>query len=80
MDSRPSFETRARARSSGLRSEIYFTTSFVGTTKIFNPTPQCAGKMPLQHRARDRVGLLQIDAPVFQPSSGIRASVTAQRT
>jgi hypothetical protein len=31
---------------------------------------QRAGKMPLQHRARDGVGLLQIDAPVFQLVEG----------
>src|SRR3984893_645687 len=45
---------------------------------------QRAGKMPLQHRARDGVGLLQVDAPIFQlveryPRIGHRAAHIGSR-
>src|SRR5216684_631937 len=45
---------------------------------------QRAGKMPLQHRGWDRVGFLQVDAPVFQlveryPCIGHRAAHVGSR-
>jgi len=56
----------------------------LGRRKSLTLRLQCAGKMPLQHRARDRVGLLQIDAPVFQlveryPRIGHRAAHVGAR-
>src|SRR5271163_4753071 len=66
---RAAAQVRFAAALQSTREKISVSTGVDGVTGPVTPSTlsrlQRPGEMPLQHRARNRVGLLQIDAPVF---------------
>jgi len=69
-----------RARRNSGRNVASRAGKATGPTRNLSLRLQRAGKVPLQHGTGEGVGFLQVDAPIFSSSSGIRTSVTAQRT